>query len=62
MANFDPGDVMVMIPYKTLVGLLEAPKRVEELEKMLRAQSKTLGALRGQFIELIDKIAELEQS
>lgn len=61
MANFDPTDVMVMIPYKTLVSLLEAPRRVEELEKMLRAQSKTLGALRGQFIELLDKLHELQQ-
>lgn len=61
MPDFDSADVMVMIPYKTLVSLLEAPRRVEELEKMLRAQSKTLGALRGQFVELLDKLRELQQ-
>lgn len=61
MANFDPDDVMVMIPYKTLLGLLEAPKRVVELEDMLRQQSRTLGALRGQFLEVLDKLRELQQ-
>lgn len=61
MANFDPDDVMVMIPYKTLLGLLEAPKRVVELEDMLRSQSRTLGALRGQFLEVLDKLRELQQ-
>lgn len=48
--------LQVLIPYKTLSKLLEAPKQVEELRKELSHQNRQLGALRGQLFEVIEKM------
>lgn len=54
----DNKELQVVIPYKLLSELLEAPKRVSELEKELQHQKRMLGALRGQLFEVIDKLKE----
>lgn len=54
----DDKQLQVVIPYKLLSELLEAPKRVLELEKELQHQKRMLGALRGQLFEVIEKIKE----
>ena len=54
----DDKQLQVVIPYKLLSELLEAPKRVSELEKELQHQKRQLGALRGQLYEVIEKIKE----
>lgn len=54
----DDKQLQVVIPYKLLTELLEAPKRVVELEKELQHQKRMLGALRGQLFEVIEKIKE----
>lgn len=51
-------ELQVVIPYKLLSELLEAPKRVSELEKELQHQKRMLGALRGQLFEVIEKLRE----
>ena len=50
--------LQVIIPYKLLSELLEAPNRVSELEKELQHQKRMLGALRGQLFEVIEKLRE----
>lgn len=52
----DDTSLQVVIPYKLLSELLEAPKRVSELEKELQHQKRMLGALRGQLFEVIEKL------
>ena len=46
----------VLIPYKTLCQLLDAPKQVEDLRRELRSTNRQLGALRGQLFEVIEKL------
>jgi len=53
--NYDE-PLQVLIPYKTLCQLLEAPKQVEELRKEIRSTIRQLGALRGQLFEVIEKM------
>lgn len=48
--------LQVLIPYKVLCQLLEAPKQVEELRKELRSTNRQLSALRGQLFEVIEKM------
>lgn len=52
----DDKQLQVVIPYKLLSELLEAPKKVSELEKELQHQKRQLGALRGQLFEVIEKL------
>lgn len=54
----DDKQLQVVIPYKLLSELLEAPKRVQELEKEFQHQKRQLGALRGQLFEVIEKLRE----
>jgi hypothetical protein len=58
MAANKENDIQVLIPYSDLTRLLEAPKRLIEVEKQLKHQSRQIGALRGQLIEVIDKLRE----
>lgn len=51
----DPG-FQVLIPYKDLCKLLDASKRLEEVEKQLSHQNRMIGALRGQLYEVVEKI------
>ena len=52
----DDKQLQVVIPYKLLSELLEAPRKVVELEKELQHQKRQLGALRGQLFEVIEKL------
>lgn len=56
MASLPDDPLQVLIPYDTLLKLLEAPKQVEELRKELKSTNRQLAALRGQLFEVIDKI------
>lgn len=56
MPQNDDSPIQVLIPYKTLCKLLEAPKQVEELRKELIHQNRQIGALRGQLFEVIEKL------
>ena len=56
MASRPDEPLQVLIPYETLVKLLEAPKQVEELRKELKSTNRQLAALRGQLFEVIEKI------
>lgn len=58
MASGKDKDIQVLVPYSTLLGLLEAPGRLIEVEKQLKHQSRQIGALRGQLIEVIDKLRD----
>lgn len=49
-------EIQVLVPYSTLVGLLEAPKRLAELELIVKRQGRQLGAIRGQQVEIMDKL------
>lgn len=51
-----PDEVKVLVPYDTLVKLLEAPQRVQQLEKELTHHKRMIGALRGQLLEVMDKL------
>lgn len=56
MAQHHDEPLQVLIPYKVLCQLLDAPKQVEELRKELRSTNRQLGALRGQLFEVIEKM------
>lgn len=56
MPQIDDTSLQVLIPYKTLCKLLEAPKQVEELRKELVHQNRQIAALRGQLFEVIEKL------
>lgn len=56
MAQNQDEPLQVLIPYKMLCQLLEAPKQVEELRRELRSTNRQLGALRGQLFEVIEKL------
>lgn len=56
MDQYQDEPLQVLIPYKVLCKLLEAPKQVEELRNDLRSTNRQLGALRGQLFEVIEKI------
>lgn len=58
MASNKDNDIQVLISYSDLTRLLEASKRLVEVEKQLKHQSRQIGALRGQLIEVIDKLRE----
>lgn len=52
----DDKQLQVLIPYKLLSELLESPKKVAELEKELKHQMRMIGALRGQLMEVVEKL------
>ena len=51
-----PDELKVLVPYDTLVKLLEAPQRVSQLEKELTHHKRMIGALRGQLLEVMEKL------
>lgn len=55
----DPNNVQVIISYKELMNLLSASQRVETLDKKMDRVLAQQAALRGQFLELMDKFNEL---
>lgn len=54
----DKYDFPVLVPYSVLVSLLEAPRQLEETKKILKHHNRMIGSLRGQMIEIIDKLRE----
>ena len=58
MPSEDKYDFPVLVPYSVLVSLLEAPKQLEEAKKILKHHNRLIGALRGQMIEIVDKLRE----
>lgn len=58
MASNKDNDIQVLVPYSTLLGLLDAPKRIAEQDKIIKHHERMIGALRGQLIEVIDKLRE----
>ena len=55
-----PIDPQVIIPYSQLCDLLKASEKVDELTKKVDKLQAQQTALRGQFIELMEKMRELE--
>lgn len=53
-------DLQVVLPYKEVVELLEASRRVEALTSELSYLRKEHDALRGQFVELMERFRELK--
>lgn len=53
-------DLQVVLPYKELLELLEASKQVKILSAQLAALLESQAALRGQFLELMEKYRELK--
>lgn len=56
MASNPEEQLQVLIPYKTLCQLLDAPKQVAELRNELKSTNRQLAALRGQLFEVIEKM------
>lgn len=52
-------NLQVIIPYRELVGLLNASQRVDALDKKLERVLEQQNALRGQFLELMDTFRQL---
>ena len=52
-------NLQVIIPYRELVNLLNSAQRVDVIEKKLERVLEQQIALRGQFIELMEKFREL---
>lgn len=54
-------DLQVVLPYKTLLELLDAASSVTELKKQIEIRDKQIDALRRQFIELMDVVQDLRE-
>ena len=52
-------ELQVLIPYSQLVDLLKASEKVDSLTRDNLQLHDQLGALRSQFVELMEKFAEL---
>ena len=53
-------DIQVVLPYKVLLELLEASKEIKDLRSDNKRLHEQLGALRSQFLELMDQFRELK--
>lgn len=53
-------DIQVVIPYKDLVELLEASRQIESLKEDNKRLHEQIGALRSQFLELMEQFRELK--
>lgn len=56
MAQNQDEPLQVLIPYKMLCQLLDAPKQVAELRNELKSTNRQLAALRGQLFEVMEKM------
>lgn len=52
-------DLQVIIPYKQLMGLLDASQKVEALDHKLERVLAQQDALRSQFTQLMDAFKQL---
>ncbi|MDO4515129.1 MAG: hypothetical protein Q4B72_13985 [Lachnospiraceae bacterium] len=55
------GDFPVMIPYRDLEKIVEVAKNMERYEKCLSRANEQLAALRLQYIELSEKVQEMDK-
>lgn len=53
-------DFQVLVPLRKLLGLLETAGKAEGLADEVSRLREQLTALRGQFLELLEKFKELE--
>lgn len=53
-------ELQVVLPYKDLVGLLEASRQVDDLNRQLAAMRQEQAALRGQFVEVLEQFRDLK--
>lgn len=58
MPSEDKYDFPVLVPYSVLASLLEVPRQLEETKKILKHHNRMIGALRGQMIEIVDKLRD----
>ena len=54
-------DIQVVLPYKDLVELLEASKQIESLKEDNKRLHVQLGALRSQFLEVMEQFGDLKR-
>lgn len=54
-------DFPVLVPYRDLVKLLEVAKNMERYEKCLSRANEQLAALRHQYVELSEKVREMDK-
>lgn len=54
-------DLQVVLPYKTLVELLESAQAVSELRQTLELRDQQLLAMRKQLSEVFEVIGEIRQ-
>lgn len=52
----------VLVPYEELSALLDAVERLPALQADMQRQSEMLAALRSQYVELLEKLAEIEKA
>ncbi len=55
------GDFPVLIPYRELEKILEVAKNMERYERCISQTNKQLAALRNQYIELSEKVREMDK-
>lgn len=55
------GDFPVLIPYKDLEKVVDVAKNLERYEKGLSRANKQLTALRSQYMELLEKVRDMEK-
>lgn len=56
-----PENISVVIPYADFEKMLKAATSYEQTNAKVKRLEDQLGALRSQFIELMDKFAELQK-
>lgn len=53
-------DFDVLVPLSKLLGLLDAAQRVNDLSEEMDSLKEQYKLLRGQFVEVMEKIRDLE--
>lgn len=54
-------DLQVVIPYRTLLELLDAAQSVSELKKTIELRDQQIHAMRGQLSEVFEVIGEIRR-
>lgn len=55
------GNFPVLIPYRDLEKVVEIAKNMERYERGLSQANKQLTALRSQYLELMEKVLEMDK-
>ena len=56
----DLSDLQVVLPYRDVVALLEASRKVDSLQAQIVALRTEQAALRGQFLDVMERFRELK--